>query len=126
MSDAVNSRPTIAQRPALLTPRTPDKPPETPGALVALPTAQKTLTGADEHGIAPVQIREETLEIVDLRQIVVDDVRIRGVERQEILVVALRRIERAARFDPGDDGPVEDVGLVQLPDVGLRDVRLFL
>ena len=40
-------------------------------------------------------------------------------------MIALRRIERAARLDSGDDRLLEPVRLIELGDVGLGDVRLL-
>ena len=48
----------------------------------------------------------------------------RRVQRQVVLMVVLRRIERPPRLDGGDDLPVEHPRLAELVDVGLRHLRL--
>ena len=40
-------------------------------------------------------------------------------------MIGLGRIERPVRFNSCDDGLLERMGLIELRDVGLRDVRLL-
>jgi hypothetical protein len=75
--------------------------------------------------LAAVGIRKESLELVDLGKVVDPDVGMGGVPGQEVLVVALSRIEGLAALDLRDDGAVEDMRLVELRDVGLRDLGLL-
>ena len=51
----------------------------------------------------PIQRREQLLQVHQLRRVVVDDVRMRRVQAQVILVVGLGRIERLQRLDLRDD-----------------------
>jgi hypothetical protein len=56
------------------------------------------------HRRRPVHLRIYPLQRVDLRQIVVDDVRLRGVVDQVVLVVILGGVEAFQRLDLRDDG----------------------
>src|SRR6187402_962670 len=79
---------------------------------------------ADEHGLGPIHIGEHLLEVLQLRKVVEDDVRMVGVTREKVLMVWLSRIERGAGLDPGDDRAREDARLHELIDIGLRNARL--
>jgi hypothetical protein len=79
----------------------------------------------DEHRLVTILTRKELFQGRDLRQIVDRDVGLRGVQRQVILMIGLGRVENLVRFDFGDDGAGEDVSLVELGDIGLRDAGLF-
>ena len=57
-----------------------------------------------QHRAVAVKVREQSLEVLDLGQIVVHDVGIGRIERQEILVIVLRPVERSIRLEPRDDG----------------------
>src|SRR5215471_13275225 len=48
----------------------------------------------NQHRGCPVDVGQQALQILDLRQIVDDDVGGSGVTRQKILMIALGRIER--------------------------------
>src|SRR2546425_5392474 len=62
---------------------------------------------------------ELLLQPQHLRQVVEDDVRLVGVAGEIVLVILLRGIEVLERRHLGDDRTREDVGLVQLIDIGL-------
>src|SRR3954454_5586281 len=83
-----------------------------------LPTGYQDRFGA-------VGVREKLLERFDLRQVVGGDVGVVGVQRQEILMVVLGRVEGAGRLDAGGYRPVVDVGLIELRDVGPGDPLLL-
>src|SRR5437899_10733503 len=61
---------------------------------------------------------ELLLQPLHLRQVVEDDVRLVGVAGEIVLVILLRGIEVLERRHLGDDRTREDVGLVQLVDMG--------
>src|SRR4051794_38105356 len=88
-----------------------------------------TMHGRGDHSIrhlpagcqdrfGAVGVREKLLQRFDLRQIVGGDVRVVGVQRQEILMVVLGRVEGAGGLDPGGYRPIVDMGLIELCDVG--------
>ncbi len=79
----------------------------------------------DEYRVRSKLCREQALEVLDLRHVVVDDIGIGRVVGQEILMVALRRIEGPVRLDGGDDGGVVEAGLVQLVDIGFGHARVL-
>src|SRR5215475_10423657 len=67
-----------------------------------------------EYRVSAIQVREQPLQILDLRQIVNHDVRIARVARQEILVVVLGRIKRVTSLDGGHDGRIEHASSIEL------------
>src|SRR2546427_6857114 len=69
---------------------------------------------------------ELLLQPLHLRQVVEDDVRLVGVAGEIVLVILLRGIEVLERRHLGDDRTREDVGLVQLIDIGPRGLFLGL
>src|SRR2546427_11684882 len=69
---------------------------------------------------------ELLLQPLHLRQVVEDDVRLVGVAGEIVLVILLRGIEVLERRHLGDDRTREDVGLVQLIDIGLCGLFLGL
>ena len=79
----------------------------------------------DQRRGRAVIIGEQTPQILDLRQIVDEDVRISGVTGQEILIIILSRVEILVGLDLGDDRSIEYVHLVELGDIGLRDACLL-
>src|ERR1700676_319493 len=79
----------------------------------------------DQHRGRTVQVRQDALEILDLRYVVDRDIGVGWVARQKILMIGLGRIERAVRFNSRDDGFLERMGLIELRDVGLRNLRLL-
>src|SRR6266480_7821088 len=66
-----------------------------------------------------VERGELLLQALHLRQVVEDDVRLVGVAGEIVMVILLCGIEVLERRYLGDDGTGEDVGLVQLIDIGL-------
>jgi hypothetical protein len=74
--------------------------------------------------IPAIDLAEQPLQVVDLRQIVDDDVRVAGIVHEEVLVVGLGREEGLVHLDFGDDGGVKDAGLVELADIGLGGIGL--
>src|SRR5256886_8450293 len=66
-----------------------------------------------------VERGELLLQPLHLRQVVEDDVRRLGVAGEIVLVILLRGMEVLERRHMGDDRTREDVGLVQLIDIGL-------
>src|SRR2546428_11432474 len=73
-----------------------------------------------------VERGELLLQPLHLRQVVEDDVRLVGVAGEIVLVILLRGIEVLERRHLGDDRTREDVGLVQLIDIGPRGLFLGL
>src|SRR5947199_2029973 len=73
-----------------------------------------------------VERGELLLQPLYLRQVVEDDVRLLGVAGEIVLVILLRGIEVFERRHLGDDRTREDVGLVQLIDIGLCGLFLGL
>ncbi len=65
------------------------------------------------------------LQVFDLWQVVIDDVGVGRVQRQEILVILLGRVEAGIVGDLGDDRLFEDMRLVELGDIGFGDLALF-
>src|SRR3569833_38990 len=82
------------------------------------------LTRCREYRAVPKHIGQLPLEILDLRQIVVDDVGYVRVVNQVILVVGLGRIKTLQRIDARDDRAAENMRLLQLTDVGAGDFLL--
>src|SRR5687768_15545245 len=78
-----------------------------------------------QHRLRAVTRGEQPLQIFNLRQIVVDDVRISRIPHQKVLVILLCRVELAADLNRGDDGPVECARLIELRDIRLRHAGLF-
>src|SRR5262245_4035069 len=76
------------------------------------------------YRLLPVASRKDLLEVLDLGQIVDDDIRVRRMPEQEILMVGLGGVEGAQCVHPSDDGPGERLTLLELGDVGLRDPPL--
>src|ERR1700720_1182692 len=76
----------------------------------------------DQRRSRAVKVGEQSLQILDLRQIVDDDIGVSGVTCQEILMIILGRIEVAAGFNLGDDLRIEHVRLVELDDVSLGNM----
>src|ERR1700722_19540944 len=76
-----------------------------------------SLVRGREHGPRIVERGENTLEVLDLRQVVVLDVERVRMIHQVVLMIALGRIETVQRLDTRRDGPREGVRLIQLRDV---------
>jgi len=81
--------------------------------------------GDGDRLLAP-GIGKEALQVGDLGQVVDDDVGIGRVADQEVLVIALGRIEALERVDAGDDRAGEGAGLAELGDIGLGDPPLLV
>ncbi len=64
------------------------------------------------------------LQGIDLGQIIDHDVGISGVMDQEVLMIALGRVEALQRFDLGDNRGIEHMRASELRDIGLRDLLL--
>src|SRR5712692_10090038 len=79
------------------------------GAPLAQPatraSGKTTLASACITRLRPVQLREPLLELPQLGQIVVHDVRLGGVTGQIVLMIALRRIEVLQRHHLRHDRP---------------------
>src|ERR1700685_1016439 len=71
------------------------------------------------------QFREALVQCLELGPVVVNDVRVVRIARDEVLVVFLGRIERAQRDDLGDDRGREDFRRFKLPDVRQRLAALL-
>jgi hypothetical protein len=78
----------------------------------------------NQLGLVPVQFREKALQGRDLGQVEGRDIAAVGIKRRVVLMIVLGRIERLRRLDRGDDRRAEDMGLVQLPDIGGRHLLL--
>src|SRR5215813_1976301 len=76
------------------------------------------------HGLLPVASREDPLEVLDLGQVVEDDVRVRRMPEEKVLMVGLGGVEGAESVHTSDDGPGECLALLELGDVRLRDPPL--
>src|SRR6185295_9665705 len=79
---------------------------------------------ADRYSLGAIQIGQRALEVAHLRHVVEHDVRLRRVLQQVVLVIALRVIETLELVDACDDRFAEQAGLVELRDVGGRDLFL--
>ena len=87
--------------------------------------------GWDLQGLGPgeedvLQLGEESLQILDLRQVVVDDVGLVGMVDEIILVVGLCCGKSLQRLDLRHDLLAVHRRLIQLRDVGLCQRRLRL
>src|SRR6266404_3015640 len=80
---------------------------------------------SDQHWGRAIDVGEQTLQILDLWQIVDGDIRVTGITRQEILMIILGRIEFPAGLDLGDDWSIKHVRLVELGDIGLGNAQLL-
>src|SRR5262249_23364619 len=79
------------------------------------------------HRLNPPQTRTSLLQILDLRRVVENDVRLRGMLERVILVIGLGREERGLhRAGLGHDRAPERLRRIELRDVVLRDLRLRL
>src|SRR5258708_11980393 len=79
----------------------------------------------NEHRVGPIRFGEETFQILDLRQVVVDDIRMARMPREEILMIVLGRVELPIRLALCHDGSFEDAPLIALPNTGLCNPRLL-
>ena len=96
-----------------------DYPTTVPGVLAELTFR------AHQHRFSAVLLRKQAFQMADLGQVVDDDVRLVGVQRQVILVVGLGIKERLVQFHRGDDAFAKNACLVQLGNIGPDDARLF-
>ena len=90
------------------------------------PERRTTTVASALRRLFAVHIRELFLQRADLRQIVVDDVRIRRVLLEEVLVIRLCRIKRLQRIEARDDRTRINLRRLELRDAGLGDLRLRL
>jgi len=81
--------------------------------------------GGNQHWIRAIGCGEQTFQILDLRQIVVDDVRMARMPREEILMIVLGRVELPIRLDLRDDRSIEEARLVELRNIGLGNPGLL-
>src|SRR5208283_943845 len=72
----------------------------------------------NQYRIGAIEIRQDTLQIGNLREIVDDDIGAVGMAGQVILMVGFGRVERPVGLDTGDDRGCEHVRLVELCDIG--------
>jgi hypothetical protein len=72
------------------------------------------------------QIGEQTLQLPDLRLVVVNDEGVRWMPRPEVLMIGFRWIQGAADFDRGYHKRVERVRLIELRDIRLGNISLLL
>ena len=95
------------------------------GAALARRLRARALRRAHRHRLRDVQRRQHALEVAHLRQIVDDDVRIRRVIEQVVLVVALGFVESACNGSTRVTMRSRiHAGLVELRDVGFGDLLL--
>src|SRR3984893_9906036 len=66
----------------------------------------------DQRPSRAVKVGEQSLQILDLRQIVDDDIGVSGVTCQEILMITLGRVEVPAGLNLGDDRSIEHLSLI--------------
>ena len=59
----------------------------------------------DEHGIGAIKLREQPLQVTNLRQVVDGDVGIGWIAGKKILMIPFRRVKRMARLDLGPYSP---------------------
>src|SRR5882672_5898425 len=81
---------------------------------------------AHQCGLLDVTIRKDLLQVLDLRDVVEGNIGLVRVQRQVVLVIVLRRIERLQRADLGHDRLLVDLGGVELGDIGLRHLLLLV
>ena len=79
----------------------------------------------DEHGIGTIKLREQPLQVTNLRQVVDGDVGIGWIAGEKILMIPFGRVKRMTRLDLGNDGTVEGVRLIELINIGLGDLCLL-
>ena len=60
-----------------------------------------------------------------MARVVDDDIGIGRISRQKVLMIALGRIESPVRLDAGHDRRAEYMRIVELSDIGVRDLRLL-
>jgi hypothetical protein len=77
----------------------------------------------DQHRIIAIKLGEQAFQIGDLRQVVIDDIGVGGVQRQEVLMIGFCRIEAAARLDLGDDGRMIELRLIELRNISAGNFR---
>ena len=92
------------------------------------PRTGSSLSGfhiGDEHGIGTIKLREQPLQVTNLRQVVNGDVGIGWIAGEKILMIPFRRVKRVTRLDLGNDGTVEGVSLIELINIGRSDLCLL-
>src|SRR4029077_4533767 len=78
----------------------------------------------NEHRIGTIRFGEDAFQILDLRQVVVDDVWMTRMPREEILMIVLGAVQLPIRLALCHDGSVEDARLIELRNIGLGNTRL--
>src|SRR5580704_1281327 len=66
----------------------------------------------DQRRSRAIKVGEQSFQILDLRQIVDDNIRVSRVARQKILMIILGRVEVPAGLDLGGDRRTEHLSLV--------------
>src|SRR5258705_6368929 len=84
------------------------------------------LRAAYQRRLLDVVVRENLLQVLDLLNVVIGNIGLVRVQRQVILMIGLRRIERFQRPDLGHDRLPEDLGGIELRDIGLRNLLLLV
>src|SRR6266403_4383119 len=84
------------------------------------------LGAAHQRRFLDVVLGENLLQVLDLRNVVIGNIGLVGVQRQVVLMIGLRRIKRFQRADLGHDRLLVDLGGVELGDIGLRNLLLFV
>src|SRR3954464_5977583 len=81
---------------------------------------------ADQRRLLDVVLRKDLLQVLDLRDVVEGNIGLVRVQRQVILMIGLGGIKRLQRTDLGDDRLAVDFCGVELGDIGLRHLLLFV
>src|SRR5258708_14706517 len=84
------------------------------------------LGAAHQRRFLDVVLGDNLLQVLDLPNVVISTIWLCGVQRQVVLMIGLRRIKRFQRADLGHDRLLVDLGGVELADLGLRDLLLFV
>src|SRR2546421_4671484 len=79
-----------------------------------------------QRRLLDVVLRKDLLQVLDLRQVIIGNIGLARVQRQVILVIGLGRIKPLQRTDLGHDRLLVDLGGIELRDIGLRDLLLFV
>jgi hypothetical protein len=81
--------------------------------------------GGNQHRIGAIEFGKYLLQVIDLGQINILDVRLVRITGHVVLVIILGWIKLSAGLDLGDDGGVVDVRLVELGDIGFGNAGLL-
>src|ERR1019366_2884722 len=79
---------------------------------------------ANQYRSFSIEVRERVIEVFDFGQVVEDDIRIRRIMNQEVLMVVLRRVKALQRVYLRDDRPGKSTRFLKLTNVSLGNPLL--